>query len=142
MPALLLRLHCEVVLTDTVPFRSLPDTEGATGWSWTSGADGQLRIQRCQSCGFWIHQPSEICPSCLGRSLRPEPVSGHGTLLSFAVNHQVADKRVEVPYTVAIVELPEQEGLRVVTNLVNCDPDDATIDMPVRVTFEQHDSDT
>ena len=38
---------------------------------------------------------------------------------------------------VAIVELPEQEGLRLTTNLVNCALEDVRIGMPVRVLFEQ-----
>jgi uncharacterized protein len=129
-------------MTETVPFRSLPDPDGDAGWFWVAGADGELRIMRCQSCRYWIHPPSEICPNCLGRQLAPEAVSGDGTLFSFAVNHQVADTRVEVPYVVALVELPEQEGLRLVSNLVNCEIADATVGMPVRVQFEQHDEHT
>jgi uncharacterized OB-fold protein len=129
-------------VADAVPFRSLPDPHGDAGWFWTAGADGELRVLRCQTCRYWVHPPSDICPNCLGRALAPEAVSGDGTLFSFAVNHQVADKRVEVPYVVALVELPEQEGLRLLSNLVDCDIDDARIGMPVRVRFEQHDDDT
>jgi uncharacterized OB-fold protein len=42
-----------------------------------------------------------------------------------------------VPYVVGLVELPEQEGLRLLSNLVHCDPADAAVDMPVRVVFVQ-----
>ena len=44
-----------------------------------------------------------------------------------------------MPYVIAIVELPEQEGLRFTTNVVNCVPEDVMIGMPVRVLFEQYD---
>ena len=40
---------------------------------------------------------------------------------------------------VAIVELPEQDGLRLTTNIVGCEPDDVRIGMPVQVTFEEYD---
>jgi uncharacterized OB-fold protein len=43
-----------------------------------------------------------------------------------------------LPYIVAIVEIVEQPSVRLTTNLVNCAPDDARIEMPVRVTFEHH----
>jgi uncharacterized OB-fold protein len=39
-----------------------------------------------------------------------------------------------------LVALPEQDGLRLTSNLVNCPPDDVHIGMPVQVTFERHDA--
>ena len=42
-----------------------------------------------------------------------------------------------MPYVIAIVELAEQEGLRFTTDIVSCPVDSVTIDMPVRVVFEQ-----
>jgi hypothetical protein len=38
-----------------------------------------------------------------------------------------------------MVELDEQPGLRVVTNLVDASPDELHIGMPVEVTFVEHD---
>ena len=40
-----------------------------------------------------------------------------------------------VPYVVAEVELVEQRGLRLVTNIVECDLDAVAIGMPVVVCF-------
>ena len=39
-----------------------------------------------------------------------------------------------IPYVVALVDL--EEGPRVMTNIVGCDPDDVRIGMPVRASFE------
>ena len=121
------------------PFRILPRLGGAAEFFWTSGADGQLRFLRCQSCGYYVHPPSPICPVDLSKDLAPEPVSGRGTVHTFTVNHQSWIPGYEPPYAVAIVELEEQEGLRLMTNVVGCPPDDVHIGMPVRVTFEHHD---
>ena len=41
----------------------------------------------------------------------------------------------DLPFVTAIVEL--QEGVRMMTNIVQCDPEQVTIGMPVRVVFEQ-----
>ena len=121
------------------PFRILPRLGGAAEFFWTSGADGQLRFLRCQRCGYYVHPPSPICPIDLSKDLAPEPVSGRGVVHTFTVNHQSWIPGYEPPYAVAIVELEEQEGLRLMTNVVGCPPDDVHIGMPVRVTFEHHD---
>ena len=39
----------------------------------------------------------------------------------------------DVPYVLALVEL--DEGVKMFTNIVECNPDDVTIGMPVEVTF-------
>jgi hypothetical protein len=66
----------------------------------------------------------------------PEAVSGRATVASFTVNHQVWEPGLEVPYVMALVELDEQADVRLVTNIVNCDPGAVRIGLPVRVTFE------
>ena len=65
-------------------------------------------------------------------------MSGRGEVFSYTVNHQSWDGGTE-PYVIALVAFPEQEGLRLTTNLVGCAPDDVRIGMPVQVVFEQHD---
>ena len=64
-----------------------------------------------------------------------QPVSGAGTVFTFTVNHHRYNPNVPVPYVVALVELAEQEGLRVPTNIVGCSPYDVAIEMPVQVEF-------
>jgi uncharacterized OB-fold protein len=125
-------------VTDPSPFRVQPALDDENRFFWTSGADGRLRFLRCQSCGYFLHPPSPRCPRCGSRELAPEPVSGHGEVFSFTVNHQPWDGSTE-PWVIALVALPEQDDLRLTTNVVGCAPDDVRIGMPVRVVFEQHD---
>ena len=68
-----------------------------------------------------------------------EAVSGRGTVFTFTVNHHPFHPDVPPPYTIAIVELDEQPDLRVVANVVGCDPDAVTIGLPVAVDFEIQD---
>lgn len=65
-------------------------------------------------------------------------MSGRGTVFTFTVNHQPFNPDVPTPYDVAIVTLDEQDDLRIITNIVNCDVDSIEIGMPVRVLFEDH----
>ncbi|HEX5586156.1 MAG TPA: Zn-ribbon domain-containing OB-fold protein [Acidimicrobiia bacterium] len=115
--------------------RILPGLDDVNRPFWTGGARGELMIQRCGGCGRFVHPPVSECPDC-GGELRAEPVSGRGTVFTFTVNRHPFNPEVPLPYVIAIVELVEQADLRVVTNLVDCDPESVEIGMPVRVAFE------
>jgi uncharacterized OB-fold protein len=103
---------------------------------WRSGAEGHLRVQRCNSCQQWQHPPNPVCFHCLSRDVAFQPVRGSGRVYSFTVNHQPWLPHLTEPYAVIVVELDEQPGLRFVSRLVNTAVDDVTIGMPVRVVFE------
>jgi len=114
--------------------RPAPEIVGLGAPFWTGGAAGELRIQRCATCGHWQHPPAPMCSRCQGRELEPQVVSGRGTVWSFTVNRYQWAATLEPPYVLAEVELDEQPGLRLLTAVVDCD--DVTIGMPVTVRFE------
>ena len=114
------------------PIPQITDDNGAF---WTGGRDGELLIVRCGACGFWVHPPSPRCPKCLSDAVVPSAVSGRGTVYSYTINRQAWVPGLEVPFVLAIVELDEQPGLRLMTNLVDCPPEEAEIGMPVEVAF-------
>jgi uncharacterized OB-fold protein len=115
--------------------RTLPEITPDTEHFWTSGRRGALEILHCSRCAYWIHPPGPVCPRCLGTP-EPRPVSGDAAVHSYTVNHHPWTPGLEVPYVVAIVELAEQEGLRLITNIVGCPPEEVRIGMPVHVEFE------
>lgn len=121
------------------PLRMLPEVTPATEAFWHGGADGELRVLRCGGCGFWIHPPGPVCPRCWSRDLVHAAVSGRGVVHTFTVNHQVWNPTWEHPYVIAVVELDEQPGLRLTTNVVGCDPEAVAIGMAVHVTFVRDD---
>jgi len=123
----------------TKPFRVLPQLSPLNRHFWTGGEHGELRFLRCRACRHWIHPPTPICPSCLGRDLGVEAASGRARVASFTVNHQPWIPGFAPPYLIAIVELEEQAALRLTTNLVGCASDEVAIGMPVRAVFEQTD---
>jgi uncharacterized OB-fold protein len=120
------------------PFRVLPRITALNRHFWTGGAEGELRFLRCQACRTWIHPPAPRCPACLANEVEPEAVSGRGEVLTYTFNHQPWVPAPDHPYPIAIVELPEQQGLRLTTNLVNCEPGDVRVGLRVQVVFEQH----
>ncbi|MGH2785930.1 MAG: Zn-ribbon domain-containing OB-fold protein [Actinomycetota bacterium] len=124
-------------MSDT-EFRLIPEVTPETEHFWLGGARGELVFLRCGSCRTFVHPPSPVCPECLSRDLAPEAVSGRGTVATFTVNHQPWNPLVPVPYVIALVEIDEQPDVRLMTNIVGCDPDDVRIGMRVRVTFSEH----
>jgi uncharacterized OB-fold protein len=105
---------------------------------WTGGAEGTLRIPFCVGCSMWVTPLAAECPDCDG-ALEYRPVSGRGTVFTYTVNHQPFNPGVPVPYVIAIVELEEQDDLRIATNIVDCEPDSVRIGLPVEVRFERQD---
>ncbi|MEE8310870.1 MAG: OB-fold domain-containing protein [Candidatus Binatia bacterium] len=118
------------------PFRILPAVNDENEHFWTGGADGELRFLCCTACSTYVHPPAPVCPQCLGRELEVRAVSGRGRLLTYTVNHQPWIPGFDPPYIVAIVELDEQPGLRLTTNLVDCPEGEVRIEMAVKVRFE------
>jgi uncharacterized OB-fold protein len=104
---------------------------------WTGGRDGELRIVRCQDCGYYVHPPSPRCPRCLSDDVVPSPVSGRGVVYTYTVNEREWSPGLEVPYVIAIVQLDEQSDLRLMTNIVGCKPAEVAINMQVRVEFRE-----
>lgn len=116
--------------------RKLPALTADTAAFWQGGADGVLHIHHCAACARWFHPPTPICPRCASFDVAPRAVSGRGTVASYTVNHQPWTPELTVPYVVAIVELDEQPGLRLLSNVVGCATDQVAIGMPVQVRFE------
>lgn len=119
-----------------IPPRIVPEIDDTTRPYWTAGADGRLRIAHCEACRRFVHPPRPGCPDC-GQALGYRVVSGEATLFTYTVAYQQFHPAVPTPFVIALVELVEQPDLRLVTNIVECEPDALTCGMPLRVRFEQ-----
>jgi uncharacterized protein len=102
---------------------------------WAGLRRHELAILRCDECRTFVHPPQASCPKCLSLALTPEAVSGRGSVYSFTVVNREFAPGIKPPYVAALVDLVEQDGLRLVTNLVNATIGDVRIEMPVRVVF-------
>jgi uncharacterized OB-fold protein len=102
---------------------------------WAGLREGELRILHCARCGHWTHPPLAPCPACHSPELAAEAVSGRGFVYSYTIAHREFAPGIEPPYVVAVVELDEQPGLRILTNLVNVNQADVAIGLKVRALF-------
>ena len=116
--------------------KPLPTVAGETKAFWDSCRRGQLVIQYCDGCDDYQWYPRGICADCWGESVRWVQSSGRGTVWTYTVTYQNRTPGFAemVPYVLALVEL--EEGVRMFTNIVECNPRDVYIGMPVEVTFQ------
>jgi hypothetical protein len=95
---------------------------------WDGASQGTLLLKRCRACGEVHYYPRPLCPFCGSDATEWRPAAGTGTLYSYSVM-----RRAEVPYAIAYVTL--DEGVTMMTNLVDCDFDRLKIGQRVRVVF-------
>jgi uncharacterized OB-fold protein len=96
---------------------------------------GEIMLQRCRACGFWMWPVRVRCIDCFSDDLAWDAASGMGTLYSFTIVHQVvhAGFANDVPYNVAMVDL--REGVRIVAS-VTAAAADLRIGMPLVAAFD------
>ena len=123
-------------MTDPVS-RPIPRPTDHSAAFWSGTAEGRFVIQRCASCHQAIFYPRVNCTACGRTELIDEDSSGRGTVYTFTVARRPTHRAFADagPYVIAIVEL--DEGPHITTNIVDCDPDQVTIGMPVELTFAE-----
>ncbi len=110
----------------------LPDSDSRLYWEGLK--QGELRIQRCDTCARHVFYPRSICPHCSSQQLSWVTASGKGTIYSYTVVHQAYGPFAgDVPYVIALVTLAED--VRMMTRLVDAPREQVRIDAPVHVTF-------
>lgn len=117
----------------------LPQPDELTEFYWAGARAHRLLILRCESCGKYIHEPRSWCRFCLSTELAPTEVSGRGRLDTFTIPMQPSHPyfMARVPYNLAIVELAEQDGLKMVSSVVDCPEEHLRVGMPLRVVFRE-----
>ena len=129
--------------TGRVPKPAPAPTE-VSQFFWDAAKEHRLMIQRCDDCAYYIHPPMVVCPKCQSDRLTPTDVSGKGTVYSFSVVQRAFHPgfAADMPYVLALVDLEEQEGVRLVTNIVECPIEALQIGMAVEATFEDREGHT
>lgn len=99
---------------------------------WEAAVQGKLMIKRCAACGEYHHYPRSICPFCFSDKTEWREAAGKGEIYTYSVM-----RRLEIPYAIAYVTL--EEGVSMMTNIVDCDLDTIRIGQRVRVVFRPSD---
>src|SRR5229473_496015 len=104
---------------------------------WEGCQQGKLLLQNCTKCQRCQFYPRLYCMQCGSNSLRWIEASGNGVVYSYTIIHQNKSPEFvhDTPYNVAIVQL--EEGPRMLSNIVEIEPGELQVDLPVTVAFDQ-----
>ncbi len=104
----------------------------ATEAYWAAARDGVLKLRRCTACGKPHWYPRPVCPFCAGDT-EWEAVRGTGEIYSVSVTRKAGP----IPYALAFVRL--DEGVTMMSNIVDCDLDTLRIGQRVKLVFKAAD---
>jgi uncharacterized protein len=115
--------------------RTLPQPTAESQPFWDACARHELVLPRCASCERFWFPPANRCQHCWSDDYAWTPVSGRASLFTYTVYRRAYAPELvdQLPYVVGIVEL--EEGPRLITNVVDCDPDRLRVELPVEVVF-------
>ena len=116
----------------------LPDPEWPpTREFWAAAARRELAVPRCDACGRYVWYPDGTCRFCGSKACTWTTLSGRGRLFSWSVVRRafIPQFAADVPYIAGVVTIDEDPAVRIVTRIVDCDPECLRIDMPVRAVF-------
>ena len=104
---------------------------------WEASSRSELSIPRCQACARWNWYPPERCRHCESPELAWKPVSGRGTLFTWAVVRRAWVRPFDgiAPYVTGLVALDEDPAVRLVSYVVDAAPESLRVDMPLRAVF-------
>ena len=97
---------------------------------WEATREDRLLLKRCNACRAFHWYPRSRCPECHSDDAEWVESPGLGTIYSHSTM-----RRVPEPYTLAYVTL--DEGVTLLTNLVECDPDALEIGQRVRIVWRE-----
>ncbi len=116
--------------------KPLPHIDEENRPFWEALKRHELYVQRCRDCGDVRYHPRAQCPQCLSPRTEWVRASGRGKVYTYTATYQnqAPGWRESLPYIMSWVEL--DEGVKMLTNLVDCRPEDVKIGMPVEVVYE------
>ena len=116
--------------------KPLPRPDHDSAPFWESCRAHAMALQRCAGCGHSRFPPRLVCPHCLSEEAAWTPVSGRGRVYVSLVMMRPPGLAWEdaVPFSLAMVEL--DEGVRLWSNVVGCDPDTVRIGEAVELLYD------
>jgi uncharacterized protein len=116
--------------------KPLPHVDEENRPFWEALQRHELYVQKCRDCGDLRYHPRALCTNCLSSRTEWLRSKGLGKIYTFTVTNQnqAPGFRESLPYVMAWVEL--DEGLKMLTNIVDCPPQQVRIGMPVEAVFE------
>ncbi len=122
-------------MTDA-PVKHFPRPTPETEVYWQGCRKHELLLQRCTQCNEFQFYPRIICTKCTSENLEWVKATGRGRVLTFTIVRRAVSEAyaADVPYVIALIQL--DEGPKMMSNVVQCDPETLVVGSPVQVVFE------
>lgn len=106
---------------------------------WNHCAERRLLFQCCSACERPRHPPTPVCAHCSSMRLHWVEAPGHATVFTFTVVHHASHPAVagRLPYVVAVVDFPQLQQVRLVSNVTDVDPAMMRIGLPLRLWWDR-----
>jgi len=116
--------------------KPLPHIDEESRPWWEAVQRHELYVQKCRDCGDLRFHPRALCTSCMSSRTEWVRCKGSGKIYTFTVTNQnqAGGFRDSLPYVMAWVEV--DEGLKMLTNIIDCPPEQVKIGMPVEAVFD------
>ncbi len=116
--------------------RPSPALQGVTGEFYGFCKEHELRFQRCSGCARWRHVPRELCAGCGSWDWEWVASSGRGTVFTWTVVTRALHPAFtdDAPYAPVVVEM--EEGVRLLSTVVDCPPEELEMGMAVTVVYD------
>ncbi len=106
---------------------------------WRGLEDGKFQLPRCSSCQAWTWPAHFRCGKCGSWDFVWETLEPRGTVFSYTRTHyafdRVLERKEDVPYVSAVVEIPGADGARVM-GVIGGDEAELAIGATVRGVIE------
>jgi uncharacterized OB-fold protein len=112
-----------------------PPVTDASEPFWEATREQRFVLPWSTATGKAVWYPRDVDPAAPDVPFEWREASGEGVVYATSVHHKAGPGRDpdDGLYVVALVELPE--GVRMMTNIVGCPPEDVVVGMPVRLAW-------
>jgi len=108
---------------------------------WEAAAEHRLVVQRCTACSQTRLPPAPVCAECRSAEAEWQEVSGRGEVYTYTIIHRPIAANQDLPYIVAVIALEGAGGVRMISNIVDVDPEAIVVGLPVELVWEDMSAD-
>lgn len=119
--------------------RPIPRPTACSKPYFDAAREGKLKLQYCPDSKRYQHYARPYDITSMSDRVEWREMSGRGKIYSYVVNTRPANPGMadKVPYAVALVELDDAPGVRIMVNIIDSNVADVAIGKPVVVAFEK-----
>lgn len=116
--------------------KPLPEFRPETKPFWDSCKNHELLLPKSKETNKFFFYPRAFSPGDDMSEVVWEKASGKAKVWTYSIHHMGPTKayKNDGAYVVALVET--EEGVKMMTNIINCDPKDVYVGMDVEVVFD------